>query len=89
MKNGNYAKKRTIILLISVSLILTFFISLSMAWYVANRSASGSVIFDKGIFIDFENVDGEGRERNLVLADGIFQLCQIKLLKLKILILKH
>ena len=41
-----------------------------MAWYVANRSASGSVIFDKGIFIDFENVDGEGRERNLVLADG-------------------
>lgn len=70
MKNGNYAKKRTIILLIAVSLILTFFISLSMAWYVTNRSASGSVIFDKGIFIDFENVDGEGRERNLVLADG-------------------
>lgn len=70
MKNRNYAKKRTIILLIAVSLILTFFISLSMAWYVANRSASGSVIFDKGIFIDFENVDGEDRERNLVLTDG-------------------
>ena len=70
MENGSPTRKRTIIFLIVTSLILIFLLSSSMAWYVANRSASGTVIFDKGIFIDFENVDGEGRERNLVLTDG-------------------
>lgn len=70
MESGNPTRKRTILFLIVISLILTFLLSLSMAWYIANRSASGTVIFDKGIFIDFNNVDGEGRERTLVLSDG-------------------
>lgn len=92
MESGNPTRKRTIIFLIVISLILTFLLSSSMAWYVANRTASGSVIFDKGIFIDFENVDGEGRERNLVLADGsLFDISVVpnQVLKLKILISKH
>lgn len=70
MESGNPTRKRTILFLIVISLILTFLLSLSMAWYIANRSASGTVIFDKGIFIDFNNVEGEGKERNLVLSDG-------------------
>lgn len=63
-------RKKISLIFIVLALILTFLLSGTMAFYIAKRSASGTLSFDKGIFLEFGNVDGEGYSRNLLLTDG-------------------
>lgn len=63
-------KKKTILIFVVLALIFTFLMSSTMAFYIAKRSATGTLSFDKGIFLEFGNVEGDGYSRNLLLTDG-------------------
>lgn len=45
-------------------------VSLSLAFYQARRQATGNVIMDKGIFMEFGNVAGEGLNCKLLTLDN-------------------
>lgn len=51
-------------------LILALALGSTLAWYTAKRSVKGTMLFDKGIFIEFGNVEGETNTRKLLLDDG-------------------
>ena len=63
-------RKKTIIFLIMFILILALALGSTLAWYTAKRSVKGTMLFDKGIFIEFGNVEGETNTRKLLLDDG-------------------
>lgn len=45
-------------------------VSLSLAFYQAKRQATGNVTMDKGIFMEFGNVEGEGLNCKLLTLDN-------------------
>ncbi|MCI5797223.1 MAG: hypothetical protein MR024_01160 [Firmicutes bacterium] len=63
-------RKKTIIFLIMFILVLALALGSTLAWYTAKRSVKGTMLFDKGIFIEFGNVEGETNTRKLLLEDG-------------------
>lgn len=63
-------RKKTIAFLIMFILILALALGSTLAWYTAKRSVKGTMLFDKGIFIEFGNVEGETNTRKLLLEDG-------------------
>lgn len=63
--------KKRVILIVAIALILclTLVASISIAYYQANRKATGIIVMDKGILFEFGNVQGEGKERDLLLTN--------------------
>lgn len=58
------------LLIFSLLILLLIIFGATLAFYGAKRKAEGTLMLDKGIFVEFGNVNGATNSRQLILNDG-------------------